>query len=67
VFALVDQNPSGWIVIDQIRLDQADMTVKDYSGKDQIEYMGLFGDEYVWHWQHPQANIIDPWVLGKGQ
>jgi hypothetical protein len=67
VFALVDQNPSGWLVIDQIRLDQADMTIKDYSGKDEIEYMGLFGDEYVWHWQHPSANTIVPWVLGKGQ
>ena len=67
VFAIVDQNPSGWIVIDQIRLDQASMTVKDFSGKDQIEYMGLFGDEYVWHWQHLSADLFIPGVPGKGQ
>ena len=67
VFAIVDQNPSGWIVIDQIRLDQASMTVKDYSGKDQIEYVGLFGDEYVWHWQHTLTTSITPGGAGKEQ
>jgi hypothetical protein len=67
VFALVDQNPSGWIVIDKIRLDQASMTVKDLSGKDQIEYMGLFGDEYVWHWQHASAQSSIQGVAGKRQ
>jgi hypothetical protein len=67
VFAIVDQNPSGWIVIDRIRLDQAGMTVKDYSGKDQIEYIGLFGDEHVWHWQHPSAHSTIPGSSGKEQ
>jgi len=67
VFALVDQNPSGWIVIDQIRLDQASMTIKDFAGKDQIEYIGLFGDEYVWRWQHLSANTSIPGVLEKEQ
>jgi hypothetical protein len=67
VFAIVDQNASGWIVIDQIRLDQASMTVKDYSGKDQIEYAGLFGDEYVWHWRHASTTSIIPGGAGKEQ
>jgi hypothetical protein len=67
VFAMVDQNPSGWLVIDQIRLDRASMTVKDFSGKDQLEYMGLFGDEYVWHWQRTSADLFIPGVPGKGQ
>lgn len=67
VFAIVDQNPSGWIVIDRIRLDQAGMTVKDYSGKDQIEYIGLFGDEHVWHWQHLSAHSTIPGASGKEQ
>jgi len=67
VFSMVDQNPAGWIIIDQIRLDQASMTVKDYSGKDQIEYIGLFGDEYVWHWQHAPTTSIIPGALGKEQ
>jgi len=67
VFAIVDQNPAGWIVIDQIRLDQASMTVKDYAGKDQIEYVGLFGDEYVWHWQHESTTSFIPGPLGKEQ
>ena len=67
VLAIVDQNPSGWIVIDQIRLDQASLTVKDYSGKDQLEYVGLFGDENVWHWQHTSAQSTETGVPGKGQ
>jgi hypothetical protein len=67
VFSLVDQNQSGWIVIDKIRLDQASMTVKDFSGKDQIEYIGLFGDQYVWHWQHPLTQSYVPGDVGKRQ
>ena len=67
VFSIVNQNQSGWIVIDRIRLDQASMTIKDFSGKDQIEYMGLFGDQYVWHWQHASAQSNDPGVFGKRQ
>ena len=67
VFSIVDQNQSGWIVIDQIRLDQASMKVKDFSGRDQIEYMGLFGDQYVWHWQHLAAHSYTPGISGKSQ
>jgi hypothetical protein len=67
VYSIVDQNHSGWIIIDQIRLDQASLTVKDFSGKDQIEYMGLFGDQYVWHWQHSSAQSDNPGVIGKEQ
>ncbi len=65
IFSLVDQNPSGWIVIDRIRLDQASLTVRDFTGKDQIEYMGLFGDQYVWHWQHMSAQSYAPEALEK--
>jgi hypothetical protein len=65
VFSIVDQNQSGWIVIDRIRLDQASLTVKDFSGKDQIEYVGLFGDQYVWHWQHATTQSSIPGVFGN--
>jgi hypothetical protein len=67
VFSIVDQNQSGWIVIDRIRLDQASLTVRDFSGRDQIQYMGLFGDQYVWHWQHSSAQTFIPGAPGKGQ
>lgn len=50
IISIVNQNPSGWIVIDKIRLSLSSMTIKDLSGIDQVAYVGLFGDEYVWHW-----------------
>ena len=48
---IVESNPSGWIVIDKIRLDLSPLSARDFSGLDQIEYIGMFGDEYVWRWQ----------------
>jgi hypothetical protein len=48
---LVDDNASGWIVVDKIRLDLSPNSARDFSGEDQIEYIGTFGDEYVWRWQ----------------
>ena len=51
IFQLVDNNASGWIVVDKIRLDLSPNSARDFSGEDQIEYIGTFGDEYVWRWQ----------------
>lgn len=55
IFSIVDQHASGWIVIDKIRLDLSGLSPRDLTGTHQIEYIGLFGDEYVWHWQHAAA------------
>jgi hypothetical protein len=57
ILSVVDLYPSGWIVIDKIRLDLAALTPKDFMGTDQIEYIGVFGDEYVWHWNHGSASM----------
>jgi len=51
IFELVDNNASGWIVVDKIRLDLSRNSLRDFSGEDRIEYIGTFGDEYVWRWQ----------------
>jgi hypothetical protein len=60
IFSQVNQYPSGWIVIDQIRLDLSPLSPQDLTKNDQIEYIGLFGDEYVWRWQHPTAMSVQP-------
>ncbi len=52
IISTVDQYPSGWIVIDQIRLGLSSMTTRQISEIDQVQYVGEFGDEYVWHWEH---------------
>ena len=41
VFALVDQNPSGWIVIDQIRLDQCIHDRQGFFGEGPDRIYGL--------------------------
>ena len=51
ILQLVNSNASGWIVIDKIRLDLSANGERDLSSEDQIEYIGTFGDEYVWRWQ----------------
>jgi hypothetical protein len=51
IVQLVDDNASGWIVVDRIRLDLSPNAARDFSGVDQIEYIGIFGDEYVWRWR----------------
>lgn len=54
--ALVAQNPSGWIVIDQIRYEQSTpIPLETFSLADrQVEYVGQFADEHVWRWSvHP--------------
>jgi hypothetical protein len=55
ILKIVDQNPSGWIVIDKIRLDLSAFSSRDLSRVQQIEYIGAFGDEYVWHWQRSRG------------
>jgi hypothetical protein len=51
IFQIVASHPSGWIVVDKIRLDLSALAARDLSGVNQIEYIGVFGDEYVWRWQ----------------
>jgi hypothetical protein len=51
ILKIVDENPSGWIVMDKIRLDLSAVSSRDLSRARQIEYIGMFGDEYVWHWR----------------
>jgi hypothetical protein len=67
IFSLVAEHESGWIVIDQIRLGLSSLSPRDFAGNRDIEYLGLFGDEYVWHWQHPTGTFGVMTVLGKGQ
>jgi hypothetical protein len=63
ILTIVDQNPSGWIVFDKIRLDLSAVSPRDITGNHQIEYIGLFGDEYVWHWQRTPSRLVKPGVL----
>jgi len=50
--SLIDQNASGWIVIDTIRVDAAAFSLREaFSKDDKIEYVGQYGDEHVWHWK----------------
>ena len=39
------------ILIDKIRLDLSSVSNRDFNRARNIEYIGMFGDEYVWHWQ----------------
>jgi hypothetical protein len=55
IFAIVDQYPSGWIVIDKIRLDLSSLSPRDFAARGQIEYIGILGDEYVWRWPRASA------------
>jgi hypothetical protein len=49
--ALIGQHASGWIVIDNIRLDLSPLSVRNITDISQIEYIGVFGDEHVWRWE----------------
>lgn len=66
VLSIVNKYPTGWIVVDKIRLDLASMSPKALTTNPQIEYIGLFGDEYVWRWPRSAAAGAAQ-VLGKGQ
>jgi hypothetical protein len=52
VTSLIKEHKAGWIVIDRIRLDLSALGQNEFAGIPDVEYIGLFGDEYVWHWQH---------------
>ncbi|MEZ0394845.1 MAG: glycosyltransferase family 39 protein [Anaerolineales bacterium] len=57
LLSLVAQNPSGWIVLDQIRYEQSQpIPLETFSSAGRlVEYRGQFADEYVWHWQAQTA------------
>lgn len=67
VFSIVRRYPSGWIVIDQIRLKQASISVRDLAGQDGISYAGLFGDQSVWRWQHTSSQSEVAAVSGRAR
>ncbi len=67
IFGLIDQHASGWIVIDQIRLDMSTLGPQEFAGNPDVEYIGLFGDESVWHWQHASGGLGNSMVAGKGK
>lgn len=51
VLSIVDQNDSGWIIIDNARIERAVFSPDEaFRGNDRIEYIGLFDDENVWRW-----------------
>ena len=52
VFSIVDQHDTGWIVIDNARIERAVFSPdKAFLDNDRIEYIGLFDDEQVWRWR----------------
>ncbi len=65
VLGLIDQHPSGWIVIDQIRLDMSTLGPRAFAGNPDVEYIGLFGDQNVWYWRHSPGAVGNTMVAGK--
>jgi hypothetical protein len=59
ISALIDQHEAGWIVIDKIRLSMSTLGPREFAGNPDVEYIGLFGDEYVWHWRHAAQGLGD--------
>ncbi|MFT3892194.1 MAG: glycosyltransferase family 39 protein [Anaerolineales bacterium] len=52
VLSVVDQYDSGWIIIDNARIERATFSPdSSFLGNDRIEYVGLFDDEHVWRWR----------------
>ena len=52
VLSIVDQYDSGWIIIDNARIERAVFSPdKAFLDNDRIEYIGLFDDEHVWRWR----------------
>ena len=51
VFSIVDQYKSGWIIIDNARIERATFSPKNaFLNDNRMEYIGLFDDEHVWRW-----------------
>jgi hypothetical protein len=67
ILALMAQHPAGWLVVDDIRFKLGSMSVRDFLVKDEVKYLGLFGDEHVWRWQRPAASIYHGAPRGAGQ
>jgi hypothetical protein len=65
VLGLIDQHESGWIVIDQIRLDMSTLGPRAFAENPDVEYIGIFGDQNVWHWQHAPGAVGRTMVAGK--
>ncbi|HTP03453.1 MAG TPA: glycosyltransferase family 39 protein [Anaerolineales bacterium] len=65
ILTLIEQHDSGWIVVDRIRLDMSDLGLRTFAGIPDVQYVGTFGDEYVWHWQHPSAVLGGVSIAGK--
>jgi hypothetical protein len=65
ILALIQQHESGWVVIDQIRLAMFALGPREFSGVPDLQYVGSFGDEYVWHWQHAPTGQGSFMVAGK--
>lgn len=52
VLSFVDQYDSGWIIIDNARIERAVFSPGAvFLDNDRIEYIGLFDDEHVWRWR----------------
>ena len=52
VLSIVDQYDSGWIIIDNARIERAVFSPGAvFLDNDRIEYVGLFDDEHVWRWR----------------
>lgn len=53
IISIIDQYPSGWIVIDEQRLDYVPPSLPKgqtvIHGK-TVEYVGKFLSQYIWHW-----------------
>jgi dimeric dUTPase (all-alpha-NTP-PPase superfamily) len=55
ILAVVDQFDSGWIIIDNARIERATFSPDtSFLGNDRIEYIGLFDGEHVWRWRVKQ-------------
>jgi hypothetical protein len=67
IFSMIDQHESGWIVIDQIRLALSTLGPREFAGNADVKYIGLFGDQNVWHWQHLPGGLGNTMVAGEGQ
>jgi hypothetical protein len=50
--SIIDQHSSGWVVFDKIWVNQLQFPIfQAFLQNDSIEYVGSFGDEYLWHWK----------------
>lgn len=59
IFALIDPHGAGWIVIDRILLSMSTLGPHEFAGNPDVEYIGVFGDEYAWTCRHAAAGLGD--------